>query len=120
MEYFRIYLNKLKNNWEVWHDVSWTSFEIKSAILGILRKNLYPDGYLVRGEYQFVTNKGKKYSPPISIFKRIMGKPATLKLIILLDEDLKEQIENDLQVPVVIVSSQEEIFTLLDTIKQMI
>ena len=72
---------KTNNNWEVWHELTWTEFELHSAIFGTLRKNLYPE-YLVRGEYVFITKDNIQLRPDIAIFLPKQGKPAELKLII--------------------------------------
>lgn len=72
---------KTNNNWEVWHELTWTEFELHSAIFGTLRKNLYPK-YLVRGEYVFITKDNVQLRPDIAIFIPHQGKPAELKLII--------------------------------------
>ena len=70
------------NNWEVWHESTWTGFELHSAILGTLRKQ-FTGEYLVRGRYRFITKNGIEYCPDIAIFKVVnKGIPAKLLLTI--------------------------------------
>lgn len=114
------------NNWEVWHDVSWTEFETHSAIFGVLRKEL-KGKYFVRGEYVFLSQDGKQIRPDISIFKlEQKGRPAILKLVLEIKRDnaqdngntQKKKYEEILGVPCLILTGKEGLQNVLNIVEE--
>lgn len=120
---------KSRNNWEVWHEIAWTEFELHSAIFGHLRKNLYPD-FLVRGNYTFITKDDDQFRPDISIFKVVKGSPAKLLLVIeIKGESSTSSKKNDLLqvekykklgVPVILTEGRKALQTILEDVKALV